>query len=89
MQRVAHGDEFAPDYMRLPAMTGEGTCRYKWPPIHLFLDSNVKPVFHRARPVPFALKTRVDEANIETGKWIPMKYAEPNIQSDSRNIFRW
>jgi len=75
----AHGDDFAPDYMRLPAITGEGTGRYRGPPIHLHLDPNVKPVFHRARPVPFALKTRVDEAidhNIETGKWIPMKYAE-------------
>lgn len=78
-QNDAHGDDFAPTYMDLPAVTGVGTGRYNGPPIHLELKPNTRPIYHRARPVPFALKTRMEDAinhNVEKGIWVPMPYAE-------------
>jgi len=71
-------DLSAPDFINLPAVTGVGTGRYNGPPIKLELKPNAHPVYHRARPVPFALKTRIDEAiqlNVDRGIWVPMQYA--------------
>jgi len=73
------GDNLNHDFLRLPAVTGVGTGRYNGPPIHRELNPEAPPVYCKARPVPFALKTLVDEAiqrNIDCGKWIPMKYAD-------------
>jgi len=70
--------EDPPNFFSLPAVTGIGTGRYLGPAIHLDLKPGTKPVFQRARQVPFALTTRVDEAiqkNIDNGIWIPIPFA--------------
>lgn len=63
-----------------PAVSGEGTGCYRGPPVHLEVDPNVPPKYQRARRVPFALTTRMDEAidaNVKKGIWVPMKYSGP------------
>ena len=64
---------------------------YKGPPVKLFIDASAKPLFFKARPVPYAIKGKVQEAiekNVQLGVWQPVDYSDwaaplvPIVKSD-------
>jgi len=77
------GVDFNPsleDLKQLPAVSGEGTGCYRGPPLNPPLHPLARPVYHRARRVPFALTSKMEEAinaNVVKGMWVPMRYAGP------------
>ena len=57
----------------------EGIGKFTGPPVHLAVNENVKPVFCKARPVPYSLKGKIEEAiekNVREGIWKPVQYSE-------------
>lgn len=62
-----------------PELFTEEMGKFTGPPVRLSVNENVKPVFCKARPVPYSLKGKIEEAidkNIRDGIWKPIQYSE-------------
>ncbi|KAL2086779.1 hypothetical protein ACEWY4_017838 [Coilia grayii] len=57
---------------------GEKLGAYRGPPVSIDVDASVSPKFFKARAVPFALRTKMDEALdllVEQGVFTPVKHS--------------
>ena len=64
---------------KFPQVFENGLSKYTGPPVKLFIDGHAKPRFFKPRPVPYALKDRVEEAierNVQQGIWEAVDYSD-------------
>ena len=64
---------------KYPEMFRCSLGEYKGSPVKLFIDETAKPLFFKARPVPYAIKGKVQEAiekNVQLGIWQPVDYSD-------------
>ena len=57
----------------------DSLCKYNGPPVKFVIDPEAQPRFFKARPVPYAIKNKVQEAiekNVELGIWEAVDYSD-------------
>ena len=57
----------------------EGLGKFNGPPVQIHVTSEAQPKFCKARPVPYALREKIDKAiedNVAQGVWEPIQYSE-------------
>ena len=74
-----------------PELFTAGLGKFNGPPVEIYVNENAKPVFCRARSVPYALRSKIEDAidrNVREGIWQPVQYSDwaaplvPVLKSD-------
>lgn len=62
-----------------PELFTEGLGKFNGPPVEIHVNENAKSVFCRARSVPYALRSKIEDAidrNVREGIWQPVQYSD-------------